>query len=242
MSDNPAEKILLMAHSDWRQGRLAPLLEGKGYAVDWCSPALGDSLPTDDEAYAGAIVLGGVQSANDAESQPYLRQEIDWIARQVAAGRRFLGICLGAQLLARALGAKVAPHSDGVNEIGYYPVYPTPEGCGIFHPGLHVYHWHKEGFELPAGAKLLARGDAFPYQAYLYGSNAYGLQFHPEVTADVASAWIKSAADHLRRPGAQPAERQMALAPRFDQALHDWFDKFLDHWLGRPKTASLAAK
>jgi len=242
MSDSTAEKILIIAHSNWRDGRLAPLLEAKGYAVEWRCPAVGDSLPADDEAYAGAIVLGGVQSANDAESQSYLRREIDWIARRVGAGRRYLGICLGAQLLARALDAKVAPHRDGVNEIGYYPVYPTPAGRDIVPPGLHVYHWHKEGFELPAGATLLARGDAFPHQAYRYGSSAYGLQFHPEVTTGVASAWIKSAAENLLRPGAQPAEHQMAMAARFDRSLHDWFDEFLDLWLGRARSAVLAAK
>ena len=242
MSESAAEKILLIAHSNWRDGRLVPLLEAKGYALTWRCPALGDSLPGDDGGYAGAIVLGGVQSANDAESQPYLRQEIDWIARRVASGRRILGICLGAQLLARALEAEVAPHSDGMNEIGYYPVYPTLEGLDLIPAGLHVYHWHKEGFELPAGAELLARGDAFPNQAYRYGSSTYGLQFHPEVTTGVAAAWIKGAAHHLVHPGAQPAERQMALALRFDRALHSWFDNFLDRWLGRPLPAALAAK
>ena len=86
MSDS-AERVLLIAHSDWREGRLAPLLQAKGYAVEWCCPMQGASLPADDASYAGAVVLGGVQSANDAESQPYLRQEIDWIGRRIAAGR-----------------------------------------------------------------------------------------------------------------------------------------------------------
>src|ERR1041385_2644544 len=123
-----AERVLLITHSDWREGRLAPLLDAKGYQVEWCCPAQGAALPTDDEPYTGAVVLGGVQSANDAEGQPYLRQEIDWIARRLESGRPFLGICLGAQLMARALGAKVARHPEGMNEIGYFPVYPTEEG------------------------------------------------------------------------------------------------------------------
>src|SRR5476649_2678502 len=116
MSDS-AERVLLIAHSDWREGRLAPLLQAKGYEVEWCCPVQGASLPADDASYAGAVVLGGVQSANDAESQPYLRREIDWIGRRIAAGKPFLGICLGAQLMARSLGARVAPHGEGVNEI-----------------------------------------------------------------------------------------------------------------------------
>lgn len=237
-----SERILLIAHSDWREGRLAPLLEAKGYRVEWCSPAQGASLPADDEGYAGAVVLGGAQSANDAETQPYLRQEIDWIGRRIESGRPFLGICLGAQLMARALGAKVARDPGGVNEIGYFPVYPTEEGRALIPADLHVYHWHQEGFELPRGTRLLARGDAFPNQAYRYGSNAYGLQFHPEVTANVASSWIKLASDHLTRPGAQAGEQQLALAERFDRPLHNWFDGFLDRWLGRQAPAILAAK
>src|SRR5262249_24782183 len=112
MSDSP-ERVLLIVHSDWREGRLAPLLQEKGYEVEWCCPAKGGSLPADDARYAGAVVLGGVQSANDAEKESYLRDEIDWIARRIAAGRPFLGICLGAQLMARSLGSKVAQHAEG---------------------------------------------------------------------------------------------------------------------------------
>ncbi|MEA2778678.1 MAG: hypothetical protein QOK29_222 [Rhodospirillaceae bacterium] len=226
-----SQTLLLIAHSDWREGRLTPLLEAKGFQVEWRCPANGDSLPTDHAAYAGTIVLGGIQSANDTESQPYLRQEIDWIARYVARGHRYLGICLGGQLLARALGARVGPHDDGLNEIGYYQLYPTAAGRDIIPEELHVYHWHQEGFDIPSGAHLLARGSGFPHQAFRYGSAAYGLQFHPEVTTAVAAAWIKSTGDHLARPGAQPAEQQLGASARFDQPLHEWFDGFLDYWL-----------
>ena len=150
--------ILLVAHSDWRQGRVAPLLQSKGYEVEWRCPAVGDRLPENRAAYEGVIVFGGRQSANDAPAASYLQHEIDWIRGHVKAGGRYLGICLGGQLLARALEARVAPHREGMVEIGYYAITPTEDGRSLFPDTLHVYHWHQEGFEVPDGASLLARG------------------------------------------------------------------------------------
>lgn len=227
------EKILLVAHSASREGRVAPLLEAKGYGVEWRCPAKGDHLPAETRDYAGVIVLGGPQSVNDAPTVPYLQHEIDWIAHYVESGRPYLGICLGGQLLARALDARVARHPESVNEIGYYRIAPTPAGAADFDGPLHVYHWHQEGFEVPHGAELLAVGESFPNQAFRYGAHAYGLQFHPEVTAGVLRRWLDTAADHLVRPGAQPRDMQLADCPRFDPPMHVWLDGFLDRWLGR---------
>lgn len=225
--------VLLVGHSASREsGRVTPLLHAKGYRTEWCCPFAGDALPDEPHTYAAAIVFGGVQSANDAESCAYLRHEIDWIGRFVDAGGRYLGICLGGQLLARALGATVRRHPAGINEIGYYPVRPTEAGRAVMPEPLHVYHWHQEGFEVPGSAELLVAGEDFPNQAFRFGARAYGLQFHPEVTPDVAARWIDSAADHLTRPGAQCRATQSSGMARFDQAIHRWFDGFLDRWLG----------
>lgn len=226
-----AGTILLIVHSANREGRMRPMLNAKGYEVEWCCPADGESLPTHAGSYAGVIVFGGVQSANDAPAMLFLQQEIDWIRDHVASGGRYLGICLGAQLLARALGARVGAHPQGLSEIGYFPVMPAPAGRDLIPDRLHVYHWHQEGFELPDGAELLAAGETFPNQAFRYGRSAYGLQFHPEVTPLVARRWLETAPDHLMRPGAQPRETQFAHFERFDPPLHAWLDRFLDHWL-----------
>lgn len=228
-----SDTVLLIAHSEGRDGRVAPLLERQGYRVAWCCPFKGEPLPTRFEDYAGAVVFGGPQSVNDASGTPYLQQEIDWVGRFVAAGHPFLGICLGGQMLARALGAAVQPHPGGLNEIGYYPIRPTAAADGFLDTPLQVYHWHKEGFELPAGAELLATGgEAFPNQAFRYGRNAYALQFHPEVTPPVMRRWLAEAAYCLDRPGAQPAERQIRDSDRFDAPLGAWLEGFLERWLG----------
>ena len=99
-----------------------------------------------------SIVFGGHKAPTTRRRRAYLQHEIDWIRDHVDAGGRYLGICLGGQLLARALEARVARHRDGIVEIGYYAVTPTEKGRDLFPDSLHVYHWHQEGFEVPEGA------------------------------------------------------------------------------------------
>lgn len=234
--------VLLIGHSSTREsGRVTPLLREKGYDTRWCCPCDGEALPERSENFAGTIVFGGVQSANDTQASPYIRREIDWIGRFVDAGGRYLGICLGGQLLARALGAPVRRHPEGRNEIGYYPVRPTAAGHAVMPEPLHVYHWHQEGFEMPSSAELLVQGDDFPNQAFRFGSRAFGLQFHPEVTPEVATRWIDSAEHQLIRPGAQDRVTQLAGMVRFDKAMHSWLDAFLDRWLGLAPAARAQA-
>lgn len=234
-------KVLLIAHSSTRDNRVAALLQEKGCELDWRCPMTGCTLPADWRGYMGAVAFGGPQSANDAPQADFLQREIDWIGAYVDAGGPFLGICLGAQLLARALGASVSPHPEGRLEVGYYPLTPTPLGrsLGLFPSELNVYHWHREGFELPRGAELLATGGDFANQAFRYRRATYGLQFHPEVTSEIVRRWTSSegAAEDLARPGAQSAEEQLAGSERFDGPLGAWASTFLDHWLACAESA-----
>lgn len=148
----------------------------------------GAAMP-DVAQYDGLIVLGGPMSVNDHLS--YLRAEMEMLCAEVSRGRPVLGICLGAQLLARALGAEV--RRNPVKEIGWYEIECTPAGLGDRLLGEvsreTVFHWHGETFELPAGAELLATSERCRNQAFRVGERAYGLQFHLEVTPEMISDW-----------------------------------------------------
>ena len=229
----PSKTVLLVLQGQHSNpGRVEPLIVERGFVPVHCRPKLGEALP-EPENLAGAVVYGGPMSANDDVKLPFLAEELRWIERVLAAGTPFFGICLGAQLMARALGARVGPHGEGMTEIGYWPIEPTAAGQAVMNGLGVVYHWHGEGFDLPAGAELLATGRTFPHQAMRFGRSAYGVQFHPEVTRDILSFWSTVASEHLCKPGAQSFDEQLAKCACHDEGMAHWTAHFLAHWLGR---------
>ncbi len=159
----------------------------------------------DPEAHSGLVVLGGQMGANDTAEYPFLAREIGWLQTAVRRQLPVLGICLGAQLLARALGGRVV--RNPVPEIGWLPVALTEAGAAdplLRHlaPTATVFQFHQDTFDLPAGATLLAQSAACRHQAIRVGGRAYGVQFHPEVTPGILAGWREDLPD----PGAVDAE------------------------------------
>ena len=233
MPPSKDKTILLLHHPvSKRDDRASAMLAARGYSLQWVCPGNGDALPDDFSPYVATVVYGGAENLSEGtEKWPHLALEQDWVGRWADSGKPFLGICLGAQLLAASQGAAVAPHADGLHEIGYVPVDTTPPANGFFGLPSHVYHWHKEGFEVPEGADLLLTGEVFANQAFQLGPRTYGIQFHPEVPPSVFGRWIENAAHMLEEPGAQPAAEQFRDAERYDAANAAWLDRFLDVWL-----------
>ncbi|HYM30406.1 MAG TPA: hypothetical protein VEU47_03855 [Candidatus Cybelea sp.] len=223
-------KVLLVVHQQHSDpGRIGETLSRMGLELDLRRPSLGDPLPEHLDDHQGAVIFGGPMSAND-DYLDFIRTELDWIGVALNSGKPFLGICLGAQLLARHLGAKVRAHPNGWHEIGYYPLHATADGRDFVDPGFHAFEWHGEGFDMPSGASLLATGRHFPHQAFRYGS-AYGLQFHPEVTRTIMERWTTRASHKLGFRGAQCKAEQCALRETHDPEMDRWVAGFLPRWL-----------
>ncbi len=226
-------KILIILHQETSTpGRVGLRLVERGFELDICRPPLGDQLPESLDDHAGAVMFGGPMSANDSEE--YVAREIDWLKVPLTENRPFLGICLGAQKLVRHLGGTVEAHPDGMVEVGYYPLQATAEGEKLLDWPDMIYQWHREGFSLPHGATLLAKGETYPNQAFRYGEKAYAVQFHTELTLAMMMRWGVKGAERMACPGAQ-STRGEHLEGRllYDTAISRWLDDFLDLWIGR---------
>ena len=139
-------------------------------------------------------------SVHDEAEFPWLRSEKTLIAAAIEAGKKVLGICLGAQLIAEVMGGKVYPNK--VKEIGFWPVRWTDEAIKIFsHLEVEVFHWHGETFDLPPGAVLLASSEGCVNQAFMVGENVLALQFHPEVTAGIIDDMVRFEGHELEEDG-----------------------------------------
>jgi GMP synthase-like glutamine amidotransferase len=177
-------------------GLIATIAAERGVQMSICRLYDEDPLPRMDEL-DGLVVMGGPMSVHDTAQHPYLAEEARLIVSSIDQQIPVLGICLGAQLIAHALGASVYPGRD--QEIGTGTVTLTREGRSdpvvgaSDQPELSVVHWHGETFDLPGGATLLAESDSYPHQAFRVGKRVYGFQFHLEVDRALATAW----AEHL---------------------------------------------
>lgn len=177
-------------------GKIADWAHAQGHAFTATRLDLGEPLP-EIEAVDLLVVMGGGMSIHQHRDFPWLAAEKRFIAKAIARDRAMLGVCLGAQLIADVLGAKVV--QNPVKEIGWFPVRfidRSPPFDG-FPEECRVFHWHGDTFELPARARRVAESDGCANQGFVYGKRIVGLQFHIEVTRDVAASWAPGGAGEL---------------------------------------------
>ena len=157
------QPVLIIVHQQHSNpGRVGEMLAGARLPRSTgAAPTCSTRCPRASSATPAAVVFGGPQSAND-DDRPGVRLELAWLERvALPSGKPLLGICLGAQMMARVLGARVGRHPENLVEIGYHPIYPTAAGAAYFEGPTMFYQWHKETFEIPSGAVHLAHNDAF---------------------------------------------------------------------------------
>lgn len=173
-------------------GSFAPLLAARGYAIRYQEAGYDDLAALDPLADSLLVVLGGPIGVYEDVDYPFIGDALRLLATRLHAGRPVLGICLGCQLVARALGARVYP--GGCKEIGWKPLALTAAGragpLAAFGDDAPVLHWHGDTFDLPEGATLLASSDLYAHQAFSWQRHALGLQFHIETTARGLERWF----------------------------------------------------
>lgn len=188
-----------------------------------------DTLP-DPAAFDFLVVMGGPMSVNDEESCPWLKEEKTLVRKSIESGCPVLGVCLGAQMIASAMGGHV--YRGPEKEIGWFPVRRvSTSGMGALFPETFTpLHWHGETFDLPAGAVRLAESEAVPNQAFQLGS-AIGLQFHLEATPESVQQLVENAAHEIEtgKPFQQSPHEILAQTPRAFPHAQTILYTLLDH-------------
>lgn len=192
-------KVLVIQHVPFEPlGTLDPLLKSVGARIRYVNLSRNPEETLTIDGYDALIVLGGPMNADDVTAYPHLAREVELIRESLQRNTPILGICLGAQLLAKALGGSVS--ANGGREIGWHHVQVTEEGqrdpvLSAFGRDREVFQWHDDSIVLPADATLLASSERCPAQAFRYNDHAYGLQFHLEASQALIERWL-SVPDH----------------------------------------------
>ncbi len=237
----PRPKILVFQHVPYEPlGTLDPLLKESGFRIRYVNFGRNrDHRPTLDK-YAALIVLGGPMNADQIDRYPNLSMEVEIIREAIEREMSVLGICLGAQLLAKALGGEVK--RNPLREIGWYDVDLTEAGesdpvLSTFARHQRVFQWHEDGMSLPPGAVHLASSPRSNIQAFRHGEHAYGFQFHLEVDSSVVERWLTVPDNHntledeagrtdLDELRAQTLESIDALQSLSRETFSRWIDRF----------------
>jgi len=209
---------------------IAEIIAEAGHRLTTVQIDRGESLPDICDEFDGIIIMGGPQSAKDAE----LADEVTWVATALQHGLPMIGICLGAQVMAKAAGASILP--SPLRELGWYPVYRTEQTADdalftAMPDALHVFQWHGETFTITDNMTLLASHPEVPAQVFRLGNGQYGLQCHIEVDQAIIDSWIDAGASERDHLGSAGINRVRADGPIYQPAAHSFCRRIIDRWL-----------
>ena len=246
-------KILVFQHVPYEPlGTLDPLLKDAGFRIRYVNFGRDPSQRPVLDRYAAVIVLGGPMNSDQIDTYPHLATEVDIIRDAVDRDMSVLGICLGAQLLAKALGGSVTRNPD--REIGWYDVELTDDGksdpvLSTFASRQEVFQWHEDGITLPSGCVHLASSPASHVQAFRHGEHAYGLQFHLEVNQSLIERWLTVPANQpvleAERGNIEPDEIRLQTPSRIaalEDLSRETFSRWVDRFEIRPRRRRLPSR
>lgn len=229
-----AKRVVLVLHKDDQpDDRVHSYLVANGFEPQIYKPFAGERLGDPDHALAGTVLYGGSYKVFEEDRHPFLKEEARWIEACMAAEVPILGICQGAQQIARVLGAEVGPVSGDLHEFGYYRLDPVRAANGFMSEPIWVVQDHFHTFAIPESAEHLASSESFPNQAFRYGDKVYGFQFHAEDTIERFRRRQNEPDANYGKLGAQTREEQDQLMHRYDARQAEWFYGFLGTLFGR---------
>lgn len=224
---------LILSHLAFEDaGTLGKILEKRGFRLEVAEPALSATHLPDPARPDLVVVLGGPFGVYEEDSYPHISGEIAYIRERLDLEKPIIGICLGAQLMARALGGRVFP--SGTHEIGWYPLFLTEEArltpFPLLGDGTPMLHWHGDTFDLPPGIPNLARTESVPHQAFMVENYGLALQFHPEIRTADFERWLLGHALELNVrkidiPGLR--DRTKVLGPDLEARAEAFFSRWL---------------
>lgn len=213
---------------------IGKIIEEAGHHIELVRMDRDESVPQSLSGFDGVVVMGGPMSANDTHLS-FVTDEIELLKEAIKIDLPVLGLCLGAQLLARAAGAEIV--TSPIRELGWYPLQRTRDSADdpIFQAldddGLMVFQWHGETFTLPDSATLVATHTDVPQQAFRIGSSQYGLQFHIEVDRPIIESWIEAGESERTALGEAGIAAIRAQSPDYIPAAHAFCRQMIMAWL-----------
>ncbi len=226
-TSNRSVIVFVDHHDNLQDDRAWTGLGSLGFEQRLVCPFRGEPLPPLGPELAGAVIYGGLQNVHEQDQFPYLKDEIRWIERCLESHLPVLGLCLGGQLIAHTLGARVHRRIPTECEFGYYPLTPTAEAPDWLPKDFFATEAHCEEFDIPTGAVHLASSERFPHQAFRFGDHVLALQFHPEISPSIFRRWQNAEWSLYDIPGAQERHEQDRLMALYDDAQGRWFDDLL---------------